>query len=87
MGQRQIRFCDECTKERNPEVNHWMASFPDLDGTRPIFMTSEEADKYTGGLVRYDLCGQECAMKLFSRWMETGSILKQDVQAKTEEGQ
>jgi hypothetical protein len=42
-----------------------------------MFCTLIQAEREDTSNVRLDFCGQQCAMKAFSRWMDTKSVLKQ----------
>ena len=76
MSEKSIRLCDECSKEWTPS-NHWFSVFPTHDGDMPMFCTLIQAEREDTSNVRLDFCGQQCAMKAFSRWMDTKSVLKQ----------
>lgn len=72
--------CDECGIEKG-EGNGWFAAIG--SPIAPQFQTSHGADSVEEDfgdvpLFRHDLCGRECAQKVLERWLDTGSILKQD---------
>ena len=62
--------CDECGKKRSSDVNHWR-TLASLHGTGRFF---SDALGGVSGDENIDVCGQDCAVKVFSRWLSTGKL-------------
>lgn len=82
MSERLVRACDECGKQRGA-VNNWWCVIEST--TQPKFMSFDHADELTRQhtikpeTVRLDYCGQSCVGTAFNRWLDTGSVVRQDV--------
>ena len=82
MATIQVTICDECERQKTPTVNHWFCLLSKFRGFAFTRMSDVEADAVDG--LRH-FCSQQCMMKVFGRWMETGSIDKPaPVEAKVE---
>ena len=70
--------CDECGKKRSSDVNHWRSIIVLLssEGNGRRFLASELTDEFPSlcGIDRAHVCGQDCAVKVFSRWLSTGKL-------------
>lgn len=62
--------CDECGKKRSSDFNHWRTLSG--DHAHRHFCVGE-LGVLTGDLLA-DVCGQDCAVKVFSRWLSTGKL-------------
>ena len=63
--------CDECGKKRSSDVNHWrtLAMERFAGSTRFVaYILGELQSEHV------DVCGQDCAVKVFSRWLSTGKL-------------
>lgn len=74
MSTVQVTKCDVCGAQKK-EVNHWFVVWivPNIN----VFQCcSAETyiEKYPAWYIHTDVCGRECASKLFSRFLETGSL-------------
>lgn len=69
MSTVQITKCDVCGAQKK-EVNHWYKVW--LFGN--IFHCALVQFIRSLDNVEKDVCGRECASKLFSRFLETGSL-------------
>lgn len=79
MATVQITVCDECGQHKN-DANHWfVVCSPRWKGGVDMLKMS---DMSSGSDVfpLAHLCGQKCAMTVFQRWMDTGSIDKIQVE-------
>lgn len=67
--------CDECGKKRTNDTNHW---FRPVISHRGNFCVLPFNTALTNGRERpkewIDVCGQDCAVKVFSRWLSTGKL-------------
>jgi hypothetical protein len=62
--------CDICKRQKQ-ETNHWLVAIttPGFEGI--LFVPADAACKpLPGGYVSKDLCGQECAHKELSAWLD-----------------
>ena len=70
--------CDECGKKRSSDVNHWrtlMVSHNRKEFTCSLLWNwSAQPAGLTGIDEISDVCGQDCAVKVFSRWLSTGKL-------------
>lgn len=87
MSEKKITICDNCEGQRK-EVNHWQtvldsATSPHFYAFADISDAGRGAAKEDGQFL-YEICSQKCATEVFQRWLNTGSILKQDAQGKME---
>lgn len=76
MGIQQTITCDECG-ETKKEVNHWFVAW-----TGNSYVTIGPLSEYDMSGLRGDTrfyCGQRCCGKAHQRWMDTGSLERQDV--------
>ena len=73
MAKIETFICDICEKDRREDTNHWMTAFS----------TGLPGEFCIGPLTRHrsmaaptpiDVCGNECATKLFQRWLTTGKL-------------
>lgn len=61
--------CDECGKKRANDTNHWLTLAVLLGGCFSAdYLGQLESDEQA------DVCGQDCAVKVFSRWLSTGKL-------------
>lgn len=65
--------CDGCGKARARDANNWWILQKTLGG-RERFWAEKWSDSRAKNEDVSHVCGQECAMKLFERWLETGSF-------------
>ncbi len=80
MGIRKTVTCDECNSQKDV-VNHWFAArmsglsleMGKFDVWSQTMQINDEVQLY---------CGQRCCSKAHQRWMDTGTLEKQD--AKTQ---
>lgn len=63
--------CDECGKKRSSDVNHWRTLTVDCAHKR---FKADDLDIITEMDYSVDVCGQDCAVKVFSRWLSTGKL-------------
>lgn len=83
-------ICDECSAPKG-EANKWLKVgvlfMGGPGGLRSCnrFCASESDDFPSGAKEEGDVCGRSCAMKAFQRWMETGSIYKEQTVKEQEE--
>jgi hypothetical protein len=86
MSQKTIRICDECGAERD-KINGWFSAYG--EHFTPTFITFHAADEAEtgGGYIRnrQDFCSQHCVTLAFQRWLNTGSIRKQETAGKEEQ--
>ena len=77
--------CDECGKRRSDDVNHWrmissrFVKFGIDESSRSEHLEFHVydhgfADFEEGTVEMIDVCGQDCAVKVFSRWLSTGKL-------------
>ena len=62
--------CDICERQKQ-EVNHWLVAIvsPRLEGI--MFVPAEAVEEpRRSGFTYEDLCGQACAHKRLSRWLD-----------------
>ena len=64
--------CDECGKKRSSDVNHWRTLVCVYRECGKRFVC-DELDGVIGD-EDADVCGQDCAVKVFSRWLSTGRL-------------
>lgn len=62
--------CDVCERTKGA-VNHWFKVDVDTDGIFTCIAMEHEDDHELPGK---DVCGQECATKLFQRFLATGKL-------------
>lgn len=62
--------CDECGKKRSSDINHWKTVAVMAGAWR--FTAAPLGDAH--GIEDMDVCGQDCAVKVFSRWLSTGKL-------------
>ncbi len=63
--------CDVCGKLKG-ETNHWLKVSPSVSRLDGGLMFSKDPDFQSGGLTQIeDICGQECAHKRLSAWLES----------------
>lgn len=60
-------ICDECNKKRSGDANNWWNLIED---DRELRVRHFQYAYYDGA----DVCGQDCAVKVFSRWLSTGKL-------------
>lgn len=62
--------CNICERQKQ-EVNHWFVAIvrPEFEGI--LFQPAEATGEPRNPLLTYeDICGQECAHKRLSRWLD-----------------
>lgn len=79
MSTRTIINCDECGIERTAE-NHWFSVVKNHE--QPQFVPYEEFNMALHAIRVFDLCGRECAQKVLERWLDIGSVLKPEGDAR-----
>lgn len=81
MSEYTVRKCDECGAVHGT-VNNWWCIV--ADPSRPTFIKFEETEAMlkTGRLPdntsRLDYCSHSCIVTAFNRWLDTGSVVKQE---------
>jgi len=66
--------CDECGKKRSSDVNHWR-SISSSQVRREFCLVELNQSNLIGEYHdKADVCGQDCAVKVFSRWLSTGKL-------------
>ena len=84
MSERITTYCDVCGKQKG-ETNHWQ-TVTGLPGN-PSFQAFDSLNKRDREDFQFrhtfllDSCSQGCAMELFQRWLDTGSVLKLKLEA------
>lgn len=61
--------CDECGKKRTNDSNHWR-TLNVMSAGRFIAADLDWCKEEEHA----DVCGQDCAVKVFSRWLSTGKL-------------
>jgi hypothetical protein len=67
-----IITCNECGAQKG-ETNGWLSVYEE-DNRKNICLSHTYSNAADG----FDACGRECAQKVLERWLDTGSILKQE---------
>jgi predicted GNAT family N-acyltransferase len=74
MAKVETFICDVCGKDRREDVNHWHQ----VEAHGEVFaigrLAPRQADAQYPGYSFADVCGNECATKLFQRWLTTGKL-------------
>lgn len=65
--------CDECGKKRSSDVNHWRTLSKTRASSSRLNIDDLDLDEVIGD-EHADVCGQDCAVKVFSRWLSTGKL-------------
>ena len=66
--------CDECGKKRSSDVNHWHSVYITTIASQPGFIAGKLGCAWDSDVEQVDVCGQDCAVKVFSRWLSTGKL-------------
>ena len=80
MAKIETFICDICEKDRREDTNHWMTAFSTgLPGEFCIgpltrHRQATTTDGVGAAIEPIDVCGNECATKLFQRWLTTGKL-------------
>lgn len=69
--------CDECGVAKR-EVNHWLLAAP-FERTTTHLLIAKWNDRFADEGVHH-YCGRECFNKAQSRWLDTGSLDKPQLQ-------
>jgi hypothetical protein len=87
MSLQSVRKCDECAAIHGV-VNNWWCVI--ASPKQPLFVTFEEAEQKAraGDLYRdafrLDYCSHACVGTAFHRWLDTGSVVRQENQTSEE---
>lgn len=68
--------CDECGKKRKNDTNHWrtILNYPSAQSKVRLVVGSLGMKNEFVDAEEEDVCGQDCAVKVFSRWLSTGKL-------------
>lgn len=66
--------CDECGKKRSSDFNHWRGMYVGRINGGPSFTAGVLRIAEGSNVESMDVCGQDCAVKVFSRWLSTGKL-------------
>ncbi len=72
MSQRIIQVCDICGTVKQ-ETNHWFKVAVISEGQSPMFVTIPASMEIAAKDVK-DVCGQQHAQTLYSRYLDHGTI-------------
>ena len=72
MGKIVSFICDECGKQRENDTNRWWQGYYVTKDNFETELRVRKFDRNDGTATLW--CGEECAMKAFSRWLATGTL-------------
>lgn len=83
MARKIVFTCDVCGAEKK-ETNNWFDVFVQLDAENVEHMEIHHFDLEAEDQ-HFTVCGERCAIRLLSRWMQTGSLEDTPIEAVEED--